>query len=161
MSSPEPPNELTTGVSLGDWISQQCWCFSGEVCSETYSASQNEALVIVPLAGATLSALGSVFIIASYFVLVPLRTFPQRLVLFLSLADLLTSVSYFVGVSNVDGHGTCNASPRCDLAAFANFSGGLASAAWTVVIAFNCHAAGVLLCCGISRAFGPSCWRCH
>ena len=132
-------NEDVFLSSTREWLASQCWCFSGEECSKTFTAAQNEALVIVPLSGAVLSTFGSVFIITSYVCFVKLRSLPQRLVLCLSTADLFSSLSYFVGVSSVSDTGGCGQTGRCSFAAFLNILGGLSSLTWTIVIAVNCY----------------------
>ena len=68
-----------------------------ENCTAHFTEPENDAIVGVVLFGAVLSMLGSGFIVASYLVFPRLRTFPYRLIMWLSVADFFSSFSYLVG----------------------------------------------------------------
>ena len=107
-------------------------------CTAHFTPGQNDAIVGVIMFGATLSMLGSGFIIASYVCFPRLRTFPYRLIMWLSVADFVSSFSYLLGISkDLD---SCTENGRCTFAALLNQFFGVASFVWTAVVAYNCYA---------------------
>lgn len=78
-----------------------------------------------------LSFLGSLLIICTYATWGDLRTTPRKLLVFLSVADLLSALSYFYGVLRVFTSNTPDCIAQGAVSTFANTS----SFFWTVAIA--------------------------
>jgi len=112
---------------------------SSEVCESQFTESQTRTLRAVTLTGAALSILGCLFIIVSYVLLIKLRTFPYRLVILLSVANLGSSLAYFVGLAGVSkaNDKTCNSTFGCFVGAVMTQFFDLAGFFWIAVIAFN------------------------
>ncbi|KAL6482913.1 hypothetical protein MHYP_G00077850 [Metynnis hypsauchen] len=86
---------------------------------------------VVILLSCVLSFLGSLVIICSYATWGDLRTTPRKLLVFLSVADLLSALSYFYGVVKVFNSNTKDCIAQGAISTFANTS----SFFWTVAIA--------------------------
>ncbi|XP_054634588.1 G-protein coupled receptor 157 isoform X2 [Dunckerocampus dactyliophorus] len=99
-------------------------------------AEHNETVVylseqVVVLCSCALSFVGSSLIIVLYISLPELRTTPRKLLLFLSVADWLSAVSYAYGVWRVFGSDSPDCIAQGAISTFANTS----SFFWTVAIA--------------------------
>ncbi|XP_061759961.1 G-protein coupled receptor 157 [Nerophis ophidion] len=99
-------------------------------------AEHNETVVylseqVVVLSSCALSFLGSSLIIFTYISLPDLRSTPRKLLLFLSVADWLSAVSYAYGVWRVFGSDSPDCVAQGAISTFANTS----SFFWTVAIA--------------------------
>lgn len=87
------------------------------ICTSPFSATETMAIRAVTLTGASLSVLGAVFIIFSYVWFPRLRTFPYKLIVYLSIADLLSSVAYYIGLSeDSENQAECNVTSGCYVA---------------------------------------------
>nr|XP_057939237.1 G-protein coupled receptor 157-like [Doryrhamphus excisus] len=86
---------------------------------------------VVVLSSCALSFVGSSLIIVLYVTLAELRTTPRKLLLFLSVADWLSAVSYAYGVWRVFGSDSPDCIAQGAISTFANTS----SFFWTVAIA--------------------------
>ncbi|XP_017564920.1 G-protein coupled receptor 157 isoform X2 [Pygocentrus nattereri] len=86
---------------------------------------------VVILLSCVLSFLGSLVIICTYATWRDLRTTPRKLLVFLSVADLLSALSYFYGVLKVFNSNTKDCIAQGAISTFANTS----SFFWTVAIA--------------------------
>ncbi|XP_072552764.1 G-protein coupled receptor 157 isoform X1 [Salminus brasiliensis] len=96
------------------------------VVTEVYVYEQ-----VVILLSCVLSFLGSLLIICTYATWGDLRTTPRKLLVFLSVADLLSALSYFYGVLRVFTSNTKDCIAQGAISTFANTS----SFFWTVAIA--------------------------
>lgn len=99
-------------------------------------ATGNETVVylseqVVVLCSCVLSFLGASLIIFTYFAWFDLRTTPRMLLLFLSVADWLSAVSYGYGVWRVFRHDSLDCVVQGAVSTFANSS----SFFWTMAIA--------------------------
>ncbi|KAK3547237.1 hypothetical protein QTP86_017820 [Hemibagrus guttatus] len=86
---------------------------------------------VVVLLSCALSVLGSVLVMSTYALWPDLRTTPRQLLVFLSVADLLSAVSYSYGVYNVFKANTWDCVTQGAFSTFSNTS----SFFWTVAIA--------------------------
>lgn len=86
---------------------------------------------VVVLISCALSFLGSLLIILTYVIWTDLRTTPRKLLVFLSLADLLSAISYSYGVWKVFTEDSLDCTVQGAISTFANTS----SFFWTVAIA--------------------------
>ncbi|XP_077167318.1 G-protein coupled receptor 157 [Paroedura picta] len=89
----------------------------------------------VVLASCALSALGAGLLVASHGLWPELRTRARRLLLFLSLADLLSAAAYFYGALRDFGGPAWDCVAQGALSAFANTS----SFFWTVAVALDLY----------------------
>ncbi|KAL2103614.1 hypothetical protein ACEWY4_000482 [Coilia grayii] len=86
---------------------------------------------VVILISCALSFFGSLLIILTYIIWADLRTTPRKLLVFLSVADLLSAISYSVGVWKVFHEDSWDCIVQGAFSTFANTS----SFFWTVAIA--------------------------
>ncbi|KAG8434416.1 hypothetical protein GDO86_012694 [Hymenochirus boettgeri] len=86
---------------------------------------------VIVLLSCVLSFLGSILIIVTYILWPDLRSRPRLLLLFLSIADLLSAVSYFYGVLRNFDESTWDCVTQGALSTFSNIS----SFFWTVAVA--------------------------
>ncbi|XP_062397594.1 G-protein coupled receptor 157 [Sardina pilchardus] len=86
---------------------------------------------VVILISCALSFLGSLLIILTYIIWADLRTTPRKLLVFLSVADLLSAVSYAYGVWKIFDGDSLDCIVQGAISTFANTS----SFFWTVAIA--------------------------
>uniref|UniRef100_W5UER8 Putative G-protein coupled receptor 157 n=1 Tax=Ictalurus punctatus TaxID=7998 RepID=W5UER8_ICTPU len=86
---------------------------------------------VVVLLSCALSALGSVLVVSTYAKWPDLRTTPRQLLVFLSVADFLSAVSYSYGVYKVFNANTWDCVTQGAISTFSNTS----SFFWTVAIA--------------------------
>ncbi|XP_076131789.1 G-protein coupled receptor 157 [Alosa pseudoharengus] len=86
---------------------------------------------VVILMSCALSFLGSLLIILTYIIWADLRTTPRKLLVFLSIADLLSAVSYSYGVWTIFDGDSLACTVQGAISTFANTS----SFFWTVAIA--------------------------
>ncbi|XP_053500175.1 G-protein coupled receptor 157 [Ictalurus furcatus] len=86
---------------------------------------------VVVLLSCVLSALGSVLVVSTYAKWPDLRTTPRQLLVFLSVADFLSAVSYSYGVYKVFNANTWDCVTQGAISTFSNTS----SFFWTVAIA--------------------------
>ena len=107
-------------------------------CKFTFSEEQLRTIEIITYIGASLSILGCCLIILSYVKFTVLRTFPYKLIVFLSLADLFASIAYFLNLSAGQTEAEkCAGGSGCILAAVVTQFFDVATFFWTAVIAFN------------------------
>jgi hypothetical protein len=101
-----------------------------------FTPGQYEALQILTLTGASLSALGSLFIFISYFLVKELQMQSFRLIAILSFADFFGSLSYIIGSQN--SHDACVAEEMwCTLSGGMTQFFDMATFCWTATIATN------------------------
>lgn len=86
---------------------------------------------VVVLLSCALSVLGSVLVMSTYAVWPDLRTTPRQLLVFLSIADVLSAVSYSYGVYKAFKENTWDCVAQGAVSTFSNTS----SFFWTVAIA--------------------------
>ncbi|XP_030625706.1 G-protein coupled receptor 157 [Chanos chanos] len=86
---------------------------------------------IVILISCALSLLGSLLIICTYIIWTDLRTTPRKLLVFLSVTDLLSALSYSYGVGRIFDSNSVECITQGAISTFANTS----SFFWTVAIA--------------------------
>ncbi|XDV45951.1 hypothetical protein PO909_013946 [Leuciscus waleckii] len=86
---------------------------------------------VVILASCILSFFGSLLIICTYLRWLDLRTTPRKLLVFLSVSDLLSALSYFYGVLRIFDSDSADCIAQGAISTFANTS----SFFWTVAIA--------------------------
>lgn len=86
---------------------------------------------VVVLLSCALSVLGSVLVMSTYALWPDLRTTPRQLLVFLSVADLLSAVSYSYGVYKIFKANTWDCVTQGAFSTFSNTS----SFFWTVAIA--------------------------
>jgi hypothetical protein len=102
-----------------------------------FSTGQSKSIKAVVLTGASLSVLGSSFIIFTYWYLPKLRSFPYKLIAYLSLADWFSSFAYILGADNDADE--CVNTVICGLTAAMSQFFDVATFLWTAVIAFNIY----------------------
>lgn len=95
-----------------------------------FSQEQNQALAVVRIFGSTVSVIGSGFIIIMYLSFSDLRKFAFRLVVMLSVCDLILGFGIYLGDGNVDN-------TLCNIQAFLIQFGSLGEVLWTAVIAYS------------------------
>lgn len=115
---------------------------SSGLCSSSFSEAETHTLRVATLTGAGLSIAGTLFIIVSYVMLAPIRTFPYRLVMLLSVANLGSSVAYFVGLAgmNLSNAHVCSSTVGCYTASVMTQFFDVAAFLWIAVIAYNVFA---------------------
>lgn len=86
---------------------------------------------VVILISCALSFLGSLLIIITYIIWADLRTTPRKLLVFMSVADLLSAISYSFGVWKIFDEDSLDCIVQGAISTFANTS----SFFWTVAIA--------------------------
>ncbi|TRY96652.1 hypothetical protein DNTS_024266 [Danionella cerebrum] len=86
---------------------------------------------VVILTSCVLSFFGSLLIISTYFCWPDLKTKPRQLLMFLSVSDLLSALSYFYGVLRMFDSDSADCVAQGAISTFANTS----SFFWTVAIA--------------------------
>jgi len=86
---------------------------------------------VVILASCILSFFGSLLIICTYLRWLDLRTTPRKLLVYLSVSDLLSALSYFYGVVRIFDSDSSDCIAQGAISTFANTS----SFFWTVAIA--------------------------
>ncbi|KAI1890823.1 hypothetical protein AGOR_G00157580 [Albula goreensis] len=99
---------------------------SGNQTTEVYVYEQ-----VVILISCALSFLGSILITCTYIIWTDLRTRPRKLLMFLSIADLLSAISYSYGVGKIFQSNSWDCILQGAISTFANTS----SFFWTVAIA--------------------------
>ena len=133
----------------------QCWdqcnlactpvdCPSGAVVDderELYTQAQFQVLKVVSAIAATLSVIGSAFIIRTFHMILSHRPVALHIVYWLSVSDLVSSFATFVDASTTVNE---DSSPNCPnglcvfLGACTQFFG-VAAIMWNTLIAFNMH----------------------
>lgn len=98
------------------------------VFEQTAVAGYEQVLVLV---SCVLSMLGAALVLSSYALWPELRTTPRQLLLFLSVADLLSALSYFYGAWKLFTSNTWDCVTQGAVSTFSNTS----SFFWTVAIA--------------------------
>jgi len=96
----------------------------------TFSEEQNQALSAVRIVGSTVSVMGSGFIIIMYLSYSELRKFAFRLVVMLSVCDLILGFGIYLG----DGHVN---NSLCQFQGFVIQFGSIGEVLWTAVIAYS------------------------
>mmetsp|Transcript_14604 Transcript_14604/g.17003 ORF Transcript_14604/g.17003 Transcript_14604/m.17003 type:complete len:309 (-) Transcript_14604:895-1821(-) len=111
-------------------------------CSGPFSQSQTFTIKIFTFLFASLSVVGSFMIIFSYWYFHMLRTFPYKLIVFLSIANLFSSIGYFFSEIGAEGiyDAECNETPGCIVSAIMTQFFDVANFFWTSIIAFNIYA---------------------
>ena len=104
----------------------------------TLTEGQSTGIKFVIFCTATMSMVGSSFIIFSYYYFVSMRTFPLKLIVMLSISDFFSSVQFYIGFDNF---ATKCFEPEfaCALSASMSQYFEMASFCWTTVIAFNIY----------------------
>lgn len=110
-------------------------------CDFLLTDQQGKVIDIITYVSASLSIVGSLIIIFSYFKFSALRIFPYKLVVCLSIADLFSSIAYYVNFAAGDTEeDKCTNGPGCIVAAIMTQYFDVASFFWTAVIAYNLRA---------------------
>ena len=115
-------------------------------CSDDHTLSIPDLATLqnVTIATASLSCVGSAFIIITYLLpRQPKRTIGLRCIFHLSIADFLSSLTFVIDGSsgNAETHRPCNSQPTtlCSFCAASAQFFGLATVLWTGMIAFALH----------------------
>jgi len=95
-----------------------------------FSSEQNTALSAVRIVGSTFSMIGSGFIIIMYLRFSDLRKFAFKLIVMVSLCDLILGFGIYLGDGNVDN-------TLCRFQAFIIQFGSIGEVLWTAVIAYS------------------------
>lgn len=109
---------------------------SGAISSLT--EGQSTGIKFVIFCTATMSIVGSSFIIFSYYYFVSMRTFPLKLIVMLSIADFFSSIQFYIGFDNFATK-CFETQFACSLSATMSQYFEMASYCWTTVIAFNIY----------------------
>lgn len=113
------------------------------ITNTTLTKSEEQILNIGTTVASSMSVLGSSFIIFTYFKFPKLRTMAYRLVLMLSIADVLFAMSYLFGATYEGGNDECSTSFSCYFESLTLQVFGVATLLWTCCLAF--HVYGVLV----------------
>mmetsp|Transcript_11269 Transcript_11269/g.14701 ORF Transcript_11269/g.14701 Transcript_11269/m.14701 type:complete len:307 (+) Transcript_11269:150-1070(+) len=110
-------------------------------CAGPFTEAQTLAIKVSTFTFAGLSIVGSFMIIFSYWYFHSLRTFPYKLIVFLSVANLFSSVGYFLGEIGLKDFDEveCNNNAGCIISAAMTQFFDVANFLWTSIIAFNIH----------------------
>jgi len=95
-----------------------------------FSDHQNEALSAIRIVASTISMIGSTFIIFMYWAYTDLRKFAFKLVVMLSVCDLILGFGNYLGDGNEDN-------TLCHLQGFIIEFGSISGVFWTAVIAYS------------------------
>lgn len=95
-----------------------------------FSEQQNTALSAVRIVGSTVSMIGSVFIIMMFWLFTDLRNFAFKLVVMVSVCDLILGFGIYLGDGNDDN-------TLCHFQAFIIQFGSISEVLWTAVIAYS------------------------
>jgi len=110
--------------------------------AESPSLNPNEtSLLVIALVEAILSLLGSLFIILTYVLIKRLRNFAFKLVVCLSISDVIISTGNLFTGDALDGYTNDS---LCYLQSVLKNYGGLASVLWTTVIAYTLYSTVVV-----------------
>ena len=107
-------------------------CFETEV---HFSIGQYYVLKVVGLVSASLSTAGSFFILLTWLLFPTLRTFPFKLIAFLSASDFLASIAYILSFGESAEH--CNKQDQCAVLGFSLHFFLCASFMWIFAISCN------------------------
>lgn len=113
-----------------------------DCASLQFSTSDAFAMRILTLVSASLSLLGSSFIVFSFVFFPRLRTFSFKLIAFLSICDFFSSLSYVIGmVGHVQSGTPCHSNPSfaCFFSAHLSQFFNVATFLWVAVIGFNIY----------------------
>lgn len=105
-------------------------------CAPPFPAADSAVMRILTLTSSSLSIVGSSFIIASYLVFPGLRTFPFKLVVYLSISDWFASLAYGLGMIGVKPQ-VCSTEFFCYVSAQMSQFFDVATFLWISAIAFN------------------------
>jgi len=94
-----------------------------------FTEEQNEALSAIRIIASTISMLGSGFIIAMYLAYRDLRKFAFKLVVMLSICDVILGIGNYMGDGNQDNS-------TCHVQGFVIQFGSISGVFWTAVIAY-------------------------
>ena len=103
-----------------------------------FTAAESAALKGIIIVTSVLSLAGSAFIIFSYYYFVNLRSFPYKLIMFLSVADFFSSLTYIIGAGN-DANECYEGNFMCYFSAGMSQFFDVASFLWMAVISFNIY----------------------
>ena len=101
-----------------------------------------EAQAAITLTSATLSFLGGIALLETYFQISEFQTSMHRLLVFLTIADILTAFGCILGTMNVlllDLDKRNSTDPICEVQSFITTFSSLASFAWTSIIAVHLY----------------------
>eukprot|EP00823_Brevimastigomonas_motovehiculus_P006508 TRINITY_DN5397_c0_g1_i1.p1 TRINITY_DN5397_c0_g1~~TRINITY_DN5397_c0_g1_i1.p1 ORF type:complete len:559 (-),score=135.83 TRINITY_DN5397_c0_g1_i1:178-1854(-) len=93
---------------------------------DTFSDTQNDAIHVVTVAGASLSIVGGLFLVLSYALFPDLRNFVFRIIVIISTCDVFTSISYLAGYWD----------KLCDVQAILQQFFGVATFLWVLCFGF-------------------------
>jgi hypothetical protein len=108
-------------------------------CASHFSDFYASVMRALTLTSASLSMFGAGFMILSYLTFPRLRTFPFKLIVFLSVSDAFASSAYLIGMIGVTTGQVCNTAFACYLSAQMSQFFDVATFLWTGVIAFNVY----------------------
>jgi hypothetical protein len=116
------------------------WTATAHVnCASHFDEGQTTAIRVFTLLSASLSVLGALFIIASYSLFPRLRTFPFKLIVFLSVADLFAASSYIIGLAGDKQGMVCSTAFNCFFTACLSQYFDVATFIWTSIVAYNIY----------------------
>jgi len=95
-----------------------------------FTDEQNEALSAIRIVASTISMIGSAFIIAMYWAYTDLRKFAFKLVVMLSICDMILGFGNYLGDGNQDN-------TMCHLQGFIIQFGSISGVFWTGAIAYS------------------------
>ena len=101
-----------------------------------------KAQAAITLTSASLSLLGGLTLLVTYFRISEFQTSVHRLLVFLTIADILTAFGYILGTANflrLDHDKRISTDPICEVQSFITTFSSLASFAWTSIIAVHLY----------------------
>jgi len=108
-------------------------------CASHFDETQTTVIRVVTLLSASLSVFGALFIIASYLLFSRLRTFPFKLIVFLSAADLFAASAYILGLAGDKQGMVCSTAFNCYFTACLSQYFDVATFLWTSIVAYNIY----------------------
>jgi len=108
-------------------------------CASHFDETQTTAVRVLTLLSASLSLFGASFIIASYVFFARLRTFPFKLIVFLSVADWFAASSYVLGLAGDKQGMVCSTAFNCYFTACLSQYFDVATFLWTSIVAYNIY----------------------
>ena len=112
--------------------------------AKDFTAEQTMALVYTTTTFGALSCLGAGFIILTFIIFRDLHVPSLKLVMYLSITDLLSSIVYVLSPAETHNQTTCEKYPVCYIQAGLTEFAEMASFFWVGCIAFNIYSIAVL-----------------
>jgi hypothetical protein len=108
-------------------------------CASHFDETQTTVIRVFTLLSASLSVIGATFIWLSYVFFPRLRTFPFKLIVFLSVADLFAASSYILGLAGDKQGMVCSTAFNCYFTACLSQYFDVATFLWTSIVAYNIY----------------------